>query len=753
MSEFTALDAAHWYAAQGWHVFPIEPRGKAPIGAVVPNGKDDASTDLPTINRWFANGHGNRNIGISCGPASLLVIDVDLPKPKNGHTDGREKLVELEEDLGKLPPTITADTGSGGTHYLFRAPAGIEFVGKVGRAIDIIRNGYIVAAPSVHESGHPYRWRAGRAPDEIDLAELPEAWVNHLRRVAPEAQARAPRGDAAGDDFEAALKSLDQRRVLECLSGTSAVNGERFEFRRTRNGKWNLFVDRGDGPEGTSNFIAADGTIAARRTGKKDGGPYAWSWLRYYRDDDAANRRALIEHVPELARWYEESKRKRTNREPASDADRDTAHADDHRAGGDESFELEVSGKREGMPSNASQKNIRIAMRKLGVSVRYDRFANREIVRGLDGHGPEIDDAAMVRLHLMIDERFSFRPAKEFFYDVVSDEARQNAYHPVLDYLGGLTWDGTPRIARWLSTYGGAADTEYTRAVGQLVLVAAVRRVRQPGVKFDEMLVLESEQGTNKSSAMQALAVRDEWFIDDLPLGADTKTQMERMAGKWIVEAGELKGMSKGDVNALKSFLSRRVDEARLSYGRKKTTQPRQCVIVGTTNETAGYLRDSTGNRRFWPVRVGGFDLDRLRVDRDQLWAEAAHVESTGASIRLDPALYTAAAHEQEARRIDDPFVMLLDQAFGDLTGKVRIADCWQIVGVKPGDATQDQQARLGAAMRELGWERVQRRYGGAPEWSYVKGTRDERERGLEVMYDHGALTVTPRTPRNGVVS
>lgn len=375
-----------------------------------------------------------------------------------------------------------------------------------------------------------------------------------------------------------------------------------------------------------------------------------------------------------------------------------------------------------------SQANVMLALRKLGVTVVADEFARHELIRGLKGFGPRVDDAALRELRLLIDERFTFRLQKEFFVDVVSRHAWRNRFHPVREYLAGLTWDGRPRIDRWLIDLAGAPDTSYVLAISRLVLVAAVRRIRQPGCKFDEMVILESAQGTNKSSALKILAVRDEWFADDLPLDGDTKKLIEQTGGKWIVEAGELKGMSRGDVAQLKACLSRQVDEARLSYDRKPTIASRQFVIIGTTNETEGYLKDTTGNRRFWPVLISGFDLGKLAAQRDQLWAEAAHVETQGESIRLDPALYTEAAAEQGARENDDPIEIALTEALGDRLGKVRALDLWDILNVEPGKATQDQNARLGAAMRRLGWERTRRRVQTSDrEYVYVKGTEYQR--------------------------
>jgi hypothetical protein len=389
------------------------------------------------------------------------------------------------------------------------------------------------------------------------------------------------------------------------------------------------------------------------------------------------------------------------------------------RAEADDSFDCD----KEGRPFATSQRNIRLAMRKLGVVVRHDLFAGRDRIDGLEGFGPPLDDAAANRLWLLTDEQFKFRPSRDLFLTVLSDAARQNAFHPVAEYLAGLRWDGIPRIGRWLATYGGAGDTTYARAVGELILVAAVRRVRQPGVKFDEMLVLESPQGTNKSTALKALAVRDDWFTDDLPLNAEAKRVIEALSGKWIVEAGELKGMRQGGANHLKGLLSRTHDKARMAYDRLEREVPRQCVIVGTTNDSR-YLRDTTGNRRFWPVAVTGFDLEALRRDRDQLWAEAAAREAEGAPIRLDPALWGDAAAEQDARRVEDPFYESLHSALGEeMAGKLRASDAWSIVGRVAGMRTQDDMERLGDAMRRLGFDRKQRRFGLAnPEWCYVRG-------------------------------
>jgi hypothetical protein len=404
--------------------------------------------------------------------------------------------------------------------------------------------------------------------------------------------------------------------------------------------------------------------------------------------------------------------------------------------GGGDDDEPDFLRDKAGHPYN-NQWNIEVAIRKLQARLRYDEFSGDEIVENLPGYGPRFDDPATINLRLKIDTAFHFLPGRELFRDVTSNIARKQSFHPVREYLSSLAWDQEPRIERWLIDYAGAPDTPYVRAVSRIVLVAACRRARKPGSKFDEMLILESSQGTNKSSALRALAFNDDWFTDDLPLHGDTRRLMESTAGKWIVEAGELKGMGRSDVAALKACLSRQRDEARLAYGHKSARVLRQFVIIGTTNETTGYFRDETGNRRFWPVRIQLFDLEKLRADRDQLWAEAAEAEALGESIRLDPRLYEAAAAEQEARLVgDDPLVDVLHRALANRTGKLRVSDAYLICGIEPGKVNQDQISRFGRAIRELGWERQRRRFDGSLQYAYVKGTAAEREIELIVEYD-----------------
>lgn len=387
------------------------------------------------------------------------------------------------------------------------------------------------------------------------------------------------------------------------------------------------------------------------------------------------------------------------------------------------------------------QGNYRLALAKLGVQLSYNEFNHRYMVQG-PGERPmrHLDDASQDNLYLTIDEKWHFRSNLEFFVRFLKNEARENTFHPVKEYLDELEWDGVPRLDTWLIRIAGVKDSEYTRAISRLFLTAAVRRVRSPGCKFDEMLVLESEQGFDKSSALAALAVKPEWFSDSLPLNADERQVVEMVEGKWILEIAELKGIRQGEIEHLKSFLSRQYDRARKAYDREHSELARQCVFMGTTN-SAAYLLDITGNRRFWPFRITRFDIAMLLAERDQLWAEAATAEASGESIRLSPHLYAAAAAEQEERVVDEPWVPVVEKAMnGYAYGKILSADVWDLIGILPGMRTQTHSARLGETMRHMGWERAKLNDGhGTKKWHYAKGTLAERSRRITVARDeHG---------------
>ncbi len=225
--------------------------------------------------------------------------------------------------------------------------------------------------------------------------------------------------------------------------------------------------------------------------------------------------------------------------------------------------------------------------------------------------------------------------------------AEANAYHPVRDYLSGLTWDKEPRLATFAANYLGGELTAYSQAVGTAFLVGCVARVMQPGCKLDTCVVLEGKQGKFKSTALEVLA--GEWFADS-KLAIGDKDGMQALAGVWLYELGELASFGKADVETIKAFMSSRKDHYRPSYGRHAIDVPRQTAFAGTTN-AGQYLQDETGGRRFNPLKTGDINIAALKRDRDQLWAEALHQFRGGAHWWLDDAL---TAPEQAARLVID---------------------------------------------------------------------------------------------------
>ncbi|MBX3205649.1 MAG: DUF3854 domain-containing protein [Labilithrix sp.] len=214
---------------------------------------------------------------------------------------------------------------------------------------------------------------------------------------------------------------------------------------------------------------------------------------------------------------------------------------------------------------------------------------------------------------------------------VVALVAHRRSFCPLRSKLESLAWDGVPRVDNWLTAYCGVASTGYSRLVGRWWLISAIARAFKPGAKVDHVLVLEGEQDRGKSSAFRILGFDGEFFTDDLRNVGDAECA-KQLRGKWICELSELAAVTRRDLETIKSFITRQTDNFRPSYGRTALDFPRRCVFGGSVNpvQGQGYLKDATGERRWWPVTVGIIRLDELQRDRDMLWAEAVSLYKAG---------------------------------------------------------------------------------------------------------------------------
>jgi predicted P-loop ATPase len=283
----------------------------------------------------------------------------------------------------------------------------------------------------------------------------------------------------------------------------------------------------------------------------------------------------------------------------------------------------------------------------------------------------------------------------------------------------------------------GAADTELNRAIGAKFLIGAVARVMKPGAKVDTAPVFESRQGLHKSQVLAVLG--GEWFSDDMPADLKSKDAGIALQGVWIMEQSEMHGFRKADVDTLKSFMSRCVDRFRPPYGRVAKNFPRQCVLAGTMNPSGnGYLVDETGDRRFWPVLCGvgwptdrKIDLDALREDKDQLWAEARVRFQAGEAWWLDTADLGAAQEKEADARYDGDVWTDIVLSYVENKASVTMGEILSALQLQPKECNRSTQTRIGAIMHKAKWIR-KRDGGGDRKWRYYNPDPDAAKKAAE---------------------
>lgn len=755
------LETALAYAGRGWRILPLH---TAVIGACSCGrdcGKDSskhprvkawqksATTDSGQITRWFHK-WPDANIGVATG-SGLVAIDVDSP-------EAFAQLEALARVHGPLPATLVAQTANGVHVYFAGDLAGSKWVGKL-----LFRGagGYVVAPNSFHASGKRYQWiRSG--PPGAELAPLPQCLIDLLQTAD---NTKVTAGDSAllsefgplpqhlinsRHDLTAKLKFAlaekwtvaEEARIRSALQAIPA-SCQREPWLRVGMALHNLDWQTPDSNRGfdlwnewsagcPDKYSLHDVETRWRSFGKP---PYAEA-------SGGKPRGVTVASLFHLAREHGWSPYAEASGDKA-DAGTNGAHALPQALTTAAVRQAAIHWPDQDDDGNprSTCTNANVAIEALQLDCRKDLFHDKCYVGGhaIQAWAGDLTDDAVLMVRQAIKRQYGFDPGEKNTRDAAVQLCLANQYNPVTDYLDALAWDGVRRVPSWLHTYLGADDTTLNRAIGGLALIAAVRRARRPGTKFDQIIVLEGVEGKGKSSAIETLAGETN-FSDQSILTLDDKGQQEALQGVWLYEIADLAGMHRADVEKVKAFASRRTDRARPAYGRFRMDRPRTCVMFATTNDQT-YLKSQTGDRRFWPVVTRHIDLAKLAADRDQLWAEAAWYEARGVSLTLPAELWGAAALIQAERKDIDPWEDILNlistketydgvDASGKHVREYRIGtkallSTWLALPVEK--QTDTVFKRACHTMRRLGWRGpMQFRIDGERHRGFAKTVEDE---------------------------
>ena len=698
MAAAAVLTAALGYALRGWQVIPlhnINQEGACSCGrsSCTSPGKHPrlrkwpgrATTNREQIGEWWSK-WPQANVGVVTGTSSgLVVLDVD---PRHY---GDLSLSELESKHGDLSAGLRCSTGGGGFHIYLAHP---DFhvrnsAGSLGPGLDVRADGgFVVAPPSNHISGAPYAWTTDPAEQAGTIPQwMADALTTKRDQVAREAQQKRKEWENNYSAIVAGVTGYGAKALhLKCEAVSRAAEG-------TRNNQLNRSafsigqlvgggeLDRAEAR--TALLAAAMGAGLERPEAEAacDSGLNAGAQSPRTRPIKAPRPSAKPAKVeidasdwvsPDLETWQL--------------LDRATATDDRPR-----------DPKRTG-------RNVRIILDN-DPRLRGRFWGDR--TRGLRYWGDdELADEHCTRLANVMDELYSLVISTAVIREQVLLACLDNDRDPLTEWLHALTWDGEHRMEHLLSRGFGSDPSNLNRFYSMCWGVGCVARAYRPGCKVDTCLILVGAQGIGKSSGMRDL-VGEEWFSDtEIAFGdGNNKDALHAFRRPWVHEFAELSTLRRAKGDKVKAILSSQVDEYRPSYGREVVRFPRRCVLIGTSNEPQ-ILMDTTGSRRFWPVKVTHVDRKWLQDNRAQLWAEAAHYYREGAQWWLpDPA---------EAERISsselfiesDPWQDLIEDHLATMrttTVSALMDKCLKLDRSQQGISAS---RRVGAILRGMGWER-----------------------------------------------
>lgn len=752
--------AALAYAAKGIAVFPCiewdapgrgpKEQGKAPA---TEHGLKDATVDVAQINAWWT-AHPNWNVGIATGePATFWVLDVDGP-------EGAASLAAMEEKHGSLPPTPEQTTARG-RHICFAYDVARPIRNSASRHprhgadprknIDVRGDGgYIVAAPSKHQTGITYTWHPERRPSKMAFATAPE-WLREIVEWKPVKLAAQPAAPSTMPPRSTTMRPQSAGKLITPY-GESALRDECKKIETSTPGNQETTLN-------TSAFVIGQlvggGEInesMARAALVQSGMVIARDWTVV--DVSEKVERALSAGMNSPRSAPERPDRssrpdapitqsRPTSQEQPDEAPKKIVNISDGRGYTDDTaWEREIIRKDDA--GTVHPKRVKNAILFLshhplmrGV-LAFDEFARRVVVAkrppwdpddGTDWETRGLRDNDVVLATAWLETRGIVLNSPTI-HGACTAAAIEHPFNPAIDWLDGLKWDQEQRLDKWLTYYLGAEDTAYTRAVGRKWWIGAVARVMRPGCKMDTMLILEGAQGIRKSGAARIIGTfgGTSYFTDEID-DIGSKDAAMQLSGVSIVEIPEMNTFERSDINAIKAWLTRTTDRYRPPYGRSVIEAPRQCVLIGTMNpDGTGYLHDATGARRFWPVAVEKCDTDALAADQPQLWAEALAAFREGADWWLDDDEAAPAREAQSERYAEDAWSAPIDEYIGLMT-EVRIESicgdsCLKIPTER---LTSAIHRRVAKHLKRRGWQR-KKAYDPqthSTKWSFVKPPED----------------------------
>ena len=744
MPDLPGLAAALSYAARGWKILALwwpTPDGcscgtpncgniaKHPYFPLCPNGVHSSTSDPDTIRSWFAK-VPEINIGIAGGQESgLWILDID---PRHG---GHVTLEELETKHGKLPTSLRARTGSGGSHIFWKHPGDGRLsnsAGRLGPGLDVRADGgYVCGAPSMHASGNPYAWE----DEDSSVLEAAPNWLLELigeryqddTGEIPEAFEPVP-----DDQGEIIARTKLHRAIKRMREGLSRHQTAVWLFQQCHDNKVSRPVAALllDPLLAVANERPGDRNVSRAELSKA----LTWAYKSRTRDPDPS---ILPRPVSEIAAIHSDIARHQAIKAAAESARVPVSAV---RAEVQKARSIASAPPPDDWRSRLLWKetkdgrSIEACLHNAEIILTYHEDWAGHIQQNVFSDAPESHsgpisepsgrwtDTHTAQATAWLQSHCRLMVSTDLVHIAVSLAAKRSPVHPVKDYLSKLKWDGTERLKFWLEDFCEAERTPYHQDIGRKWLISGAARIMEPGCQADAALILEGPQGSKKSTLFRRLF--EPWFSDDIEVLGSKDSSMQ-LQGIWGLEIAELDSLHRSEITRVKAFLSRRVDRFRPPYGKMVIEWPRQNIFAGSTNRDT-YLADDTGARRFWCVRCGSLDPEGLAAARDQLWAEAlaAHLARDPHWL-TDDSVIAAAAAEQEARYTTDTWEEQVENALDSWNPlhAVTTATVMAAIGIDTARQGRAEQMRTASCLVRLGYARRRQMVNGKKLYTWGKGT------------------------------